>query len=850
MYKPNHTRHLDSWPSDPLAVIKEILRYPAEELKQSQFKFDTSTKSAEHNWLVLQRHPNLGAALLADGNSALRYGSEFKRSSKLSKLFSSHPLWHRVQNILDNGITYPLSPLSTEMKSKDLIEGLEFGNHKGTEKFKQCLHKLIDSDISHGYSLILPRRVATLIPDALLAPLNIIEQNTITELGEIAQKRRLVHNQSKVFSASGTSVNSRTDKDMLQGLMYGHCITRLVHYTLAIRRTHPNKRILISKIDYKSAYRRAHLNWKSAIQSITQVDEFLQISLRATFGGTPNPYEWCTISESVTDLANLLINTKEWNPKKLHAPIQDKFPSDEYLPDDVPMATSLPTIVSPPVDCCVKADVYIDDTPTIAVDDPPSLDRARAAVLLAIHIITRQLSPNEHILRDDIACIKKLLGEGALSEIKVILGWEFDTRRLLIRLPNNKFQAWTNCITKILDENSTNHNTLDTLIGQLTHVSAVMHPLLHFLSRLRSLKFKASRRRSVKLEQKHRDDLEIALKMLKKANNGISMNLLSFRKPTLCYRADACPWGIGGYNSKGRAWRWELPTKLRWRATLNMLEFVAAVIGPWIDIIENNLPPMSCILSMTDSTTTNGWLRRSNFNDCNQQENAEQNQCKLELARKHASLLLDNSIKDYSQWFPGQENDVSDCLSRDFHLNNNDITHLLFSSVPSQLPLSFEIAPLPQEIESFLYAWLQKMPAGPPSNETRARSGLRPGHDGPNFLPPSNSNLTNSSTTSTKSTSPNSSHASPNLSEKPSILQHLSTSWLQEQSALPWTMWLRPSGLTSDPTHDSTQTVSLHAYYNDSTQAIRKRILQQNNKKRSQHQSFANSKETNPLPEQ
>ena len=91
-----------------------------------------------------------------------------------------------------------------------------------------------------------------------------------------------------------------------------------------------------------------------------------------------------------------------------------------------------------------------------------------------------------------------------------------------------------------------------------------------------------------------------------------------------------------------------------------MLEFVAAVIGPWIDILEHKLPRMACSLSMTDSTTTNGWLRKSNFDDCDAQENAAQNQCKLELARKYASLLLDNDIKDYSQWFPGEDNDVID----------------------------------------------------------------------------------------------------------------------------------------------------------------------------------------------
>ena len=35
-----------------------------------------------------------------------------------------------------------------------------------------------------------------------------------------------------------------------------------------------------------------------------------------------------------------------------------------------------------------------------------------------------------------------------------------------------------------------------------------------------------------------------------------------------------------------------------------MIEFITANIGLWIDLIEDNLPPLSCILSMTDSTTT------------------------------------------------------------------------------------------------------------------------------------------------------------------------------------------------------------------------------------------------------
>ena len=100
----------------------------------------------------------------------------------------------------------------------------------------------------------------------------------------------------------------------------------MVHYILALWQKFPSKRILQSKIDYKSAYRRAHLHWATAIQSLTQTGEFIHIPLRATFGGAPNPAEWSNISETVTDLANLLLSLPEWNPEELHSSIQHIAP--------------------------------------------------------------------------------------------------------------------------------------------------------------------------------------------------------------------------------------------------------------------------------------------------------------------------------------------------------------------------------------------------------------------------------------------------------------------------------------------------------------------------------------------
>ena len=85
----------------------------------------------------------------------------------------------------------------------------------------------------------------------------------------------------------------------------------------------------------------------------------------------------------------------------------------------------------------------------------------------------------------------------------------------------------------------------------------------------------------------------LARNFLKRANSGINMNLISFRKPTHVYRSDACPWGLGGDSHLGRAWRFEIPKNLLFRASLNMLEFLASCIGPCIDLLEYNLPPLS-----------------------------------------------------------------------------------------------------------------------------------------------------------------------------------------------------------------------------------------------------------------
>ena len=158
-----------------------------------------------------------------------------------------------MEAFLLEGSKWLLVEISKNEQQQDLVNALTFGNHKGTSQKPVILKKLIAIDVKYGYSLPIPLSSVQLIPGLVMAPMNIMEQNSIDEFGRIIQKDRLTHDQSWKWS-SGTSVNSRVQKELLQACQYGFCIHRLINWAIAARRKYPGQQILATKIDYKSAY--------------------------------------------------------------------------------------------------------------------------------------------------------------------------------------------------------------------------------------------------------------------------------------------------------------------------------------------------------------------------------------------------------------------------------------------------------------------------------------------------------------------------------------------------------------------------------------------------------------------
>jgi hypothetical protein len=115
------------------------------------------------------------------------------------------------------------------------------------------LLQLMLKDVHFNYCLPLPLAKAEKIPNILIAPMNIQQQNTINEYGRIIPKDCQTQDQSFKWS-SRTLVNSRVKTEELLLCMFGACIKQIVDWAVTVCRLFPNAPILASKIDFKSAF--------------------------------------------------------------------------------------------------------------------------------------------------------------------------------------------------------------------------------------------------------------------------------------------------------------------------------------------------------------------------------------------------------------------------------------------------------------------------------------------------------------------------------------------------------------------------------------------------------------------
>ena len=123
MVSPSHT-HSDLHSSTPIQPASII--------------FKPSIQVVEHNTRIIRSHVNLKAAIAAQRNSLITYGSEFRSTSTLQPL------------ILNNGTTFHLVSIDETIRHKDLLATLDYKNHKSTDPTTSSLAKHMSNKIEYG----------------------------------------------------------------------------------------------------------------------------------------------------------------------------------------------------------------------------------------------------------------------------------------------------------------------------------------------------------------------------------------------------------------------------------------------------------------------------------------------------------------------------------------------------------------------------------------------------------------------------------------------------------------------------------------------------------------------------
>ena len=107
---------------DFIHIIRNIIEEPEEQTCKSppHFRFEMTSEAAKHNTRTLESFQfDLEAAIAAQQDSPVSFGSEFRHWSKLEPLLKRHPLWTQIKEILSNGATFPLQPITNEERATD-----------------------------------------------------------------------------------------------------------------------------------------------------------------------------------------------------------------------------------------------------------------------------------------------------------------------------------------------------------------------------------------------------------------------------------------------------------------------------------------------------------------------------------------------------------------------------------------------------------------------------------------------------------------------------------------------------------------------------------------------------------
>ena len=526
---------------------------------------------------------------------------------------------------LEKGVHYEVKKLPKKKREQLMADALAYDNHKSATENEDICEKMAAKDADLGYSAVFPVDCAAKIANGDVYPLGVQFQNSINEKGENYIKSRLTHDLSFPEVKLGgklkrnlekfgimyplakkikvPNLNSRCDNTTLTPCIYGQSLRQFCHLIGKNRLLCPSSRMMGTKIDCDKAYRRAHTSTNSAARNMAIVAGLLYVLFCLPFGAAPAPPEGSIIMEMIVDLATELVKYKSWDPSKLKSPWSVFSPKTSFDPvlQNPPIAYEMNVDVPVDDSCPAGVEGYVDDGIAVMAGDKDLMEHTYEYIPLATHVFFRPVKTDEPVHRPPPLSETKCYGEGLMAEDKIFLGWQFFFNLHLIQLTQRKSDQYITDLTGMICTRETRTKQIESVVGKINVVGFVLPATRHFTARLRRciIKYKAG---DNALDDEEIEDSQLWIKFLRRAVEGVNINMAANHPATGVCISDACEIGIGGYTNNGIFWRFYLPVEWNGKLTLNILEYLASFFTVEFELGDST-HPFPVLDTRLDSTT-------------------------------------------------------------------------------------------------------------------------------------------------------------------------------------------------------------------------------------------------------
>ena len=171
-----------------IQAVRCVKAHSCRTLHHPLWRFILDAAAAAHNAHILTSvNYDIHKVISMQPSLTVSYGSEFKPSFILVQLLDCHPLWSSFQEILEHRATYPLQELDYNDRLKDIYAAITHGNHQSAMSNFDLLKSIMETEVEYGYALPIPIKTIYCIPNAAVAPLGIVFQDTIDEFGKVKE---------------------------------------------------------------------------------------------------------------------------------------------------------------------------------------------------------------------------------------------------------------------------------------------------------------------------------------------------------------------------------------------------------------------------------------------------------------------------------------------------------------------------------------------------------------------------------------------------------------------------------------------------------------------------------------